>query len=72
MNNASKKHSVEGSREKYCATPPFAENVTEDEIRNTANKLKEMNRHLLGFIQRINMINVVNNVKHFADGAKLV
>ena len=44
VNKPTKRYFVKGSREDYCATPPFARIVTAEEIKTMANACEKANR----------------------------
>ena len=44
VNKTSKRCFVKGIREEYCATPPFALTVTEEEIKRMSNAFREVTR----------------------------
>ncbi|XP_028418783.1 uncharacterized protein LOC114544312 [Dendronephthya gigantea] len=43
VNKPAKRYIVKGSREDYCATPPFARTVTAEEIKSMANAFEKAN-----------------------------
>ena len=47
FNKTSKRPIVSGRRENYCATPPFAREVTKDEIKSMAEAFRKADRALL-------------------------
>ena len=44
VNKPHERHCVRGIRESYCATPPFAQTVTVEEIKLMANAFRNINR----------------------------